>query len=149
MNDLSWTTAIKRNRLSLPARYLLEHNLINGRVLDYGCGRGDDGYYLGQLGYDFYNYDPHWQSIKPTGKFDTVLCTYVLNVLFYEERLLVLQNIRQYMHDDSRCFISVRRDYPPRERFMVKTSSGSYQFFVELEMPIIYQNRKFCIYQLS
>ena len=33
-------TAIRRNKLSVPFKFLLKNNLLNGTVLDYGCGRG-------------------------------------------------------------------------------------------------------------
>ena len=35
-------TAIRRNKLSVPFKFLLKNNLLNGTVLDYGCGRGDN-----------------------------------------------------------------------------------------------------------
>lgn len=37
-----YLTAIKRTDLSVPTRYLLQHNLLKGRILDYGCGFGYD-----------------------------------------------------------------------------------------------------------
>ena len=33
-----YLTAIKRTSLSVPTRYLLQHNLLKGRILDFGCG---------------------------------------------------------------------------------------------------------------
>lgn len=77
-----YLTAIKRTSLSVPTRYLLQHNLLKGRILDFGCGYGFDtdelkrqGYNI--TGYDYYYYRPEY----PVGKFDTILCNYVLNVL--------------------------------------------------------------------
>lgn len=37
-----YLTAIKRTSLSVPTRYLLQHNLLKGRILDFGCGYGFD-----------------------------------------------------------------------------------------------------------
>ena len=37
-----YLTAIKRTDLSVPTRYLLQHNLLKGRILDFGCGFGYD-----------------------------------------------------------------------------------------------------------
>lgn len=37
-----YLTAIKRTDLSVPTRYLLQHNLLKGRILDFGCGFGFD-----------------------------------------------------------------------------------------------------------
>ena len=33
-----YLTAIKRTSLSAPTRYLLQHSLLKGRILDFGCG---------------------------------------------------------------------------------------------------------------
>lgn len=35
-----YLTAIRRTRLSAPARYLLQHGLLKQRILDFGCGLG-------------------------------------------------------------------------------------------------------------
>lgn len=37
-----YLTAIKRTGISVPTRYLLKHDLLKGRILDYGCGFGFD-----------------------------------------------------------------------------------------------------------
>ena len=37
-----YLTAIRRTDLSVPTRYLLQHNLLKGRILDFGCGFGYD-----------------------------------------------------------------------------------------------------------
>ena len=50
--DNSHKTAIKRNKLSAPMRYLSENNLLKGDLLDYGCGRGDDADLLSMDKYD-------------------------------------------------------------------------------------------------
>ena len=34
-----YLTAIKRTDLSVPVRYLLQHSLLKGRILDFGCGK--------------------------------------------------------------------------------------------------------------
>ena len=33
-------TAIRRTDLSVPVRYLLRHDLLKRRILDFGCGFG-------------------------------------------------------------------------------------------------------------
>ena len=35
-------TAITRNKLSIPILYLHKKGLLNGSILDYGCGKGGD-----------------------------------------------------------------------------------------------------------
>lgn len=148
-NKYSYKTAIRRNRLSLPCRWLLAHNLINGRVLDYGCGYGDDVAGLRYYGYDCTGFDPYYHPFPPLGDFDTLLCTYVLNVLFEHERQQVLDNLRFFMDEETQCYIAVRRDFPTETQFMHHSSLGTYQFYVKLDLPIIIDNSKFCIYQLT
>jgi ATP adenylyltransferase len=48
----SYLTAIKRTNLSVPTRYLLQHNLLKGRILDFGCGYGFDTDELKRQGYN-------------------------------------------------------------------------------------------------
>ena len=70
MKNKSHLTAIKRTKLSVPIRGL---DLKGKRVLDYGCGRGSDADLLGAD-----KYDPYYFPERPTGKYDVILCTYVL-----------------------------------------------------------------------
>ena len=99
-------TAMRRVKPSTPARRLKESGLIRGRTLDYGCGRGFDAKWLRAK-----RYDPVHQPDLPKGKFDTVLCTYVLNTITsYAERMEVLRLVRSLLRKDGRAFISVRRD---------------------------------------
>ena len=52
-----YLTAIKRTAISAPTRFLLEHQLLKGRVLDLGCGYGFDTDELKRQGYDVTGYD--------------------------------------------------------------------------------------------
>ena len=76
-----YLTAIKRSRVSAPARYLLKHDLLKGRILDFGCGLGFDTDELRRQGHDITGYDCYYRPEYPDGKFDTIMCIYVLNVL--------------------------------------------------------------------
>ena len=51
----SHLTAISRRELSAPSRYLKEHELLVGKLLDYGCGKGKDADILGAT-----KFDPHF-----------------------------------------------------------------------------------------
>lgn len=104
----SYKTAIGRegNMLSLPMRHLYERGFLKGRVLDYGCGLGEDADMLGIDGYD-----PYWRKLKPRGKFDTIICNYVLNVLrLKRDRDEVVGRIRALLRRGGKAYISVRRD---------------------------------------
>ena len=85
-NPNSYLTAKERNTPSLPIRMLYDRKLIQGRVLDYGCGFGQDVRFLRAKGFDAYGYDPHHAPDLPTGTFDTIVCFYVLNVFLTSKR---------------------------------------------------------------
>ena len=88
-----YLTAIKRTDLSVPTRYLLQHNLLKGRILDYGCGFGYDTDELIKRGYNIIGYDYYYRPYYPEGKFDTIICNYVLNVLEPYAQAEVLMNV--------------------------------------------------------
>ncbi|WP_373515966.1 methyltransferase domain-containing protein [Persicitalea sp.] len=82
-NPNTHLTAKERTTPSLPVRMLLDRKLIQGKVLDFGCGFGKDVNHLLVKGFDAKGYDPHYYPEYPAEKFDTILCFYVLNVLLF------------------------------------------------------------------
>jgi 2-polyprenyl-3-methyl-5-hydroxy-6-metoxy-1,4-benzoquinol methylase len=96
-----------RTELAAPVRWLHECGLLQGRCLDYGCGHGFDAITLGMDAYD-----PNYKHRKyPTGKYDTIICQYVLNTIrSHIERNDVLHRIQKLLKRDGRAFIIVRRD---------------------------------------
>jgi len=130
-------TAIARKTLSVPARRLREANLVKGRVLDYGCGKGQDA-----KGLRCDKYDPHYAPSKPRGKYDTILCSYVLNVLDTPERAKVLADIRKLLKKGGRAYITVRRD---ASHFRGLT----WQHLVELDLPVVWQTNSYCVYKMT
>lgn len=102
-------TAIARPGPSVPARHLEEHasHLLAGRVLDFGGGQGADARTLRAT-----LYDPHHPKasarVLPTRPFDTVLCTYVLNVLPPAERAEALQTAARLVKPGGHLVLSVR-----------------------------------------
>src|SRR4051812_16936113 len=52
--------AIQRGTVSKTALFLEEHQLLRGRVLDYGCGFGFDANHFG-----WEAYDPHYRQTLP------------------------------------------------------------------------------------
>jgi diadenosine tetraphosphate (Ap4A) HIT family hydrolase len=109
-NPNAHLTAMKRDRPSFPVRALLERDLISGRVLDFGSGHGRDVEHLRELGYDVTGYDPHYHDEYPEGRFDIILCFYVLNVLFRVEQAHVLMAVPELLKPTGRAYFSVRRD---------------------------------------
>ena len=99
--------ACKREQLSRTAQILSDRKLIAGRVLDYGCGFGFDADQLGWVGYD-----PYYRQIKPVGKFDTVVCNHVVNVLLRKTRLQLYKEIRELLSEHGVAYISVPRNVP-------------------------------------
>ena len=146
----SGLTAMHRNKISAPARYLLKNNLIKGRVLDFGCGKGKDVEELRDAGFDILGYDPNqikWSrgsSISPGNKYDTILCTYVLNVVNAKTRKSIISTIKSLLNDNGIGYVSVRRDID--EDFI--TSRGTEQYVVRLSEKSVADNSSFCIYKI-
>lgn len=94
-------TAIRRNATSRPLALLLANGLVaaNDRVLDFGCGYGEDVDHLRQLGHDAVGWDPHHRPEGPLEPADVVLCSYVLNVIEKpSERLEALRQVWDLAH---------------------------------------------------
>lgn len=133
-------TAIARKTASAPARYLDSLGLIQGRTLDYGCGRGKDA-----DTYGIEKFDTHYSPQRPEGTFDTILCTYVLNVVTEEEQETILQDILSLMNTGGKAYISVRRDF--KEDYV--SSKGTLQRFVTLPLQVLKKTAGFCTYVLE
>lgn len=115
--EIAAKTALHRKGPSAPLLLLLEQHAVIGRVLDYGCGHGADVEYLKSLSFPAVGYDPKWAPVLPTGRFDTVLCTYVLNVLPKWKADEVAREARKWLKFNSagstmnrRVFFTTRTD---------------------------------------
>ena len=138
--DKSYLTAIYRKSLSAPTKYLYENNLLVGRVLDYGCGKGFDSKHLNIESYDIY-----YQPKLPSGKFDTIICNYVLNVIrLKKDRDMVVNHIRSLLKKNGKAYIAVNRKMK-----WGKTKRGTYQVLVDFDLPIIHQESWYVIYELN
>ena len=137
----SYKTATLRIEPSRPIRRLASDGLIIGRTLDYGCGQGLDADYYGMESYDL-----HFAPIMPDGKFDTITCTYVLNVIEdHEVRVRVLQNIQHRLTDTGIAYITVRDD---KRALCGITRSGSWQGLIVLALPVRYKHAGYVTYEL-
>lgn len=95
---------------SYPTKQLWNRGLIQGCVLDFGCGLGADVQFLRENEIEVVGYDPHYAPEYPAGKFDTILCHYVLNVLLAEEQSHVLMAISELLKPTGKAYFTVRRD---------------------------------------
>ena len=114
-------------------KLLDKEGLLDGRILDYGCGRGFDA---GELGLEAY--DPYFFPDMPKGKFDTITCNYVLNVVSEEIEAWILHDIEERLTSNGVAYITVRRDLNGQEPT---------QRIVKLDLPIVEENAGFCIYE--
>ena len=147
-NPYSHLTAKERDTPSLPIRMLNERKLLQGRVLDYGCGYGKDVRFLRAKGFDAYGYDPHHSPDLPIGTFDTIVCFYVLNVLFPDEQTDVMMNVSRLLKPTGRAYFSVRRDIT-RDGLRNHQLHGKsvYQCDVKLPFNSIYRNENTEFYE--
>lgn len=83
---------------------------MKGRILDFGCGYGFDTDKLKRQGYDITGYDYYYRPEYPDGKFDTILCNYVLNVLEPYAQAEVMMNVTNLLASTGTAFFAVRRD---------------------------------------
>lgn len=109
--EMAAKTAIRRKGPSYPLKLALEKGLISGKILDYGCGVGADVEHLKSLGYDAVGYDPCYfprMDVLKDETYDTVLCFYVLNVVFPDTREKILQDIYRVLKPNGKAIIAVR-----------------------------------------
>ena len=109
-NIYSHLTAKERTSVSFPTRWLFERSVLNGSVLDFGCGHSKDVEFLLENGIEVQGYDKHYQPNFPKGKFDTIICNYVLNVLLPEEQTEVLMEVSELLNPEGKAYFTVRRD---------------------------------------
>lgn len=104
-------TAMSRKTLSQPAKWLKKKGLLNGTILDFGCGRGTDAKFLAKDGIEVATYDKFWGPCMPQGYFDTVMSNFVFNVItddtdFFEALELLKAKVAQ----GGTAYITVRRE---------------------------------------
>lgn len=144
LNPNSHLTAKERDALSYPAKIIQNKNLLQGDVLDFGCGFGSDVELLRSKGISITGYDKHYFPEYPTKKFDTIICFYVLNVLLPEEQSVVLMELSQLIKPSGKVYIAVRRDvYYEGFRTHKLHQKKTYQCNVKLSFKSIFKN-EFC-----
>lgn len=143
-------TARARRKLSAVGIHLLKMGVLQGRVLDFGCGRGDLAKFIAACpGSEYFpseicQWDPNWHPKRPRGKFDTVACIYVLNVLPPHPRKKALKDAQGFVRKNGRLYVAVRRDLE------TESHVGLEQHNVKLHKPfksIYLKSGKFEIYE--
>lgn len=120
-------------------RNLSKVGRLCGRVLDYGSGKGYDA-----DAFDTESYDPYYQPIMPEGKFDTIVCNFVLNVISSKvERQRVIRDIMSRLNPGGKAYFSVRSD---KSNLNGYTKRGTWQGFITLDLPIITSKNGFTTY---
>lgn len=143
-----YLTAIKRTDLSVPTRYLLQHDLLKGRILDFGCGFGYDTDELKRQGFDIVGYDSYYRPDYPDGKFDTIICIYVLNVLERYPQADVMMSISNLLSSNGTAYLAVRRDLTEEGfRFHAIHKQYTYQCNVKLPFESLVCNSSYELYK--
>jgi len=145
-----YLTAIKRTDLSVPTRYLLQHQLLQGRILDFGCGFGYDTDELKNQGYDIVGYDYYYRPDYPEGKFDTIICNYVLNVLEPYAQAEVMMNVANLLKPKGTAYYAVRRDLA-EEGFRLHAIHKQYTYQCNVRLPFtsLVCNKSFELYKYN
>jgi SAM-dependent methyltransferase len=99
-------TAIGRRGPSRPVRELERAGLLEGRILDFGAGRGSDVAWLRRKGYDAQGYD--LGQPRPRGLFDRVVASYVANVVPGPDRAEVLEDAWSFVRPGGLLLIASR-----------------------------------------
>lgn len=133
-NPNSHLTVKERTQASFPVRHLLKNGLIRGHVLDFGCGLGVDVAFLRNKGFNVTGYDPHYAPDPPQGRFNTILCIYVLNVLLPEEQAHVLMAVSELLQPDGHAYFAVRRDIA-RDGLRTHTKRGVQVYQCNVKLP--------------
>ena len=139
MVDNSHKTAIKRKTPSAPVRFIVNFGYAKGRCLDYGCGHGLDADTFG-----FEKYDKYYNPKKLTRKYDTIVCTYVLNTVKPKAQREIIEDIKSLLKQRGTAYITVRRRVNEG-----KTKKDTYQCNVKLDLPIVDRTSWYTIYRLS
>ncbi len=147
-NPNSHLTIKQRRYPSFPTKQLFLKGFIKGRVLDFGSGLGVDVRFLKQKGFDVTGYDPYYQPDYPKGRFDTILCNYVLNILLPEEQAHVLMAVSELLKPEGRAYFTVRRDIRRSGfRYNPKHQCKTYQCNVVLPYKSILRTEHCEIYE--
>jgi hypothetical protein len=121
----SWKSAMSRRKMSKPMRIILDDykSILkdgNYRMLDYGCGRGDDlNYIIDECPWmegNIYGYDPHFFPDMPEGNFYLITCFYVLNVIPKELEGELIHDVMSRLTYNGIAVFATRKDIKKEEQ---------------------------------
>lgn len=133
--------AVEHEQPSDAAKWLVDNKKVRGRVLDYGCGHGFDADHFGWTGYD-----PYYRQDSPEGKYDTIICNHVLNMLTQGSRKSVLSKIHALLNENGIVWLVVPRNIPTSGKLGARKRI---QNFVVFDLPTVFVDGNFEIYQMS
>ena len=133
--------AVRRETVSSTARFLDEHRLLRGRVLDYGCGFGFDADHFG-----WEAFDPHYRQRLPDGLFDTVVCNHVANMLTRDSRQELFRALQARLRPQGKAYVSVSRKIPKAGKVALRKRIQNY---VVLTLPSLFRDDELEIYRLE
>lgn len=132
----SYLTAVKRTDLSAPVQFLLQHKLLKGRILDFGCGLGYDADELKRRGFDVTGYDNYYRTEYPKGKFDTIFCVFVLDVLEPYAQIEVMMNVFNLLSSKGSAYFAVQRG-PIEEGFKLHPLYREYVYQCDVRLSFL------------
>lgn len=133
--------AVNRSTISFAANWLVENECVRGRVLDFGCGFGLDA---DHFGWDAY--DPYYRQTIPDGRFDTIVCNHVLNMLTRSNRRSAIAKIQQRLTDSGTAWLVVSRNLPESGKAAMRKRIQNY---VVYDLPSLYTDEKLEIYRMD
>jgi len=136
-------TAMARDSLSAPWRFILQQGLANGRILDWGCGQGYDADHIANVT----GYDPHYRPADPGRGFDTGVCIYVLNVIPDEaDRVKCVNNLLARLVPGASAYVAVRS---MSRKLLGWKAGGGLQGLVHLPAPVINRTTEYTMYVIT
>ena len=118
-------TALNRDKISRPIRLALESNLIQDKstILDFGCGKGHDVFFLKDKGFKCVGWDPFYSPDTKRKKSDIVNLGYVINVIEeYEERIEVLK--KAWAYTKKVLIVSARHNLEQKDEGLIHFKDG-------------------------
>ena len=134
--------AIQRKTPSKASLLYNALNLVQGRVLDYGCGYGLDA----QTNH-WESYDPYYNDIKLEGLFDTIVCTNVLSAVSSKIRHQIIENIRELLTEEGVAYFGIPRNLPINGK--LSGYARRPQNYVVLTLDSVYKDNKLEIYRFN